>query len=95
VYDVVETFTHDVIDAHPTMRALQLQQKLAAMLRRGELLGCDRIASAHHVRAEHAPAGSGLLRGLDRQKDQAYFLWALPWASLPGLEFALDELTKP
>lgn len=69
--------------------------KFAEVLRFGELLGCDRLASGHYVRVQHAPAGSGLLRGLDRQKDQAYFLWAMPRAPLPGLEFALDELTKP
>jgi tRNA-uridine 2-sulfurtransferase len=36
-----------------------------------------------------------LMRGVDHQKDQAYFLWSLPPALLPQLMFPLGELTKP
>ncbi len=42
-----------------------------------------------------APDGSWLLRGADREKDQAYFLWGLPRELLPLLRFPLGDLTKP
>jgi tRNA-specific 2-thiouridylase len=105
VFDVEDTFTHDVIDdfvaeyaqgrtPNPCVRC-NSNTKFAELLRRGELLGCDRIASGHYVRARHDAAGTSLLRGRDPRKDQAYFLWGLPRDLLPRLDFPLGELTKP
>jgi tRNA-specific 2-thiouridylase len=105
VFDVEEAFTRDVIDdfvdeyargrtPNPCVRC-NSTTKFSDLLRRGELLGCESIASGHYVRVRHAPEGSSLLRGRDTQKDQAYFLWGLPAALLPRLRFPLGELTKP
>ena len=81
--------------------------KFGDLLRRAEQLECDGIATGHYVRIEHAPGPgrppdptfpggrSRLLRGLDHQKDQAYFLWGIDPAVLPRLHFPLGELTKP
>jgi tRNA-specific 2-thiouridylase len=70
--------------------------KFRDLLRRGEMLGCDLIATGHYARVEHDPAGgTRLLRALDANKDQSYFLWALPPELLPRLLFPLGELTKP
>jgi tRNA-specific 2-thiouridylase len=68
--------------------------KFKELLARGQALGCDQIASGHYVRIEHAPEGSSLLRGLDPDKDQSYFLWAMPASLLPKLLFPVGELTK-
>jgi tRNA-specific 2-thiouridylase len=35
------------------------------------------------------------MRGLDRSKDQTYFLWGLPRETLSRLHFPVGELTKP
>src|SRR5690606_41850969 len=40
------------------------------------------------------PTGPWLHRGLDDDKDQTYFLWALPREVLPYLLFPLGEITK-
>jgi tRNA-specific 2-thiouridylase len=104
VFDVEDTFTRDVIDdfvseyargrtPNPCVRC-NSNTKFSELLRRGELLGCERVASGHYVRVEHGPSGSTLLRGRDHKKDQAYFLWGLPGALLPKLRFPLGELTK-
>jgi tRNA-specific 2-thiouridylase len=104
VFDVEEDFTRDVIDdfvheyaegrtPNPCVRC-NSNTKFRDLMRRGRTLGCDRIASGHYVRAEHAPSGTRLLRGLDHAKDQAYFLWGLPTDLLPRLDFPLGELTK-
>ncbi len=106
VFDVEREFTHDVIDdfvseyaagrtPNPCVRC-NGNTKFRDLLRRGEMLGCDAIATGHYARMGRDGSGNPvLLRGLDRNKDQAYFLWSLPPELLPRLLFPLGELTKP
>ncbi|MGE0159331.1 MAG: tRNA 2-thiouridine(34) synthase MnmA [Gemmatimonadales bacterium] len=105
VFDVEEDFTRDVIDdfvseyaegrtPNPCVRC-NGNTKFRDLMARGRALGCDRIASGHYVRIEHAGTGSSILRGRDAGKDQAYFLWGLPAELLPRLLFPVGELTKP
>ena len=104
VFDVEEDFTRDVIDdfvseyAHgrtpnPCVRC-NSNTKFRDLLARGKALGCDRIATGHYVRVSHSPNETILLRGLDEDKDQSYFLWGLPNEILPWLLFPLGKLTK-
>jgi tRNA-uridine 2-sulfurtransferase len=105
VFDVEEDFTRDVIDnfvseyaagrtPNPCVRC-NANTKFRDLLRRGRALGCEAIATGHYVRiAHHGDGESHLLRGLDRGKDQAYFLWGLPREMLPLLRFPVGELTK-
>ncbi len=106
VFDVEEDFTRDVIDdfvseyargrtPNPCVRC-NSNTKFQDLMERGRALGCDGIASGHYVRIEHLASGDSTLhRGIDRGKDQAYFLWGLPKEMLPLLHFPLGELTKP
>ncbi len=105
VFDVEEDFTRDVIDdfvseyaegrtPNPCVRC-NSNTKIPDLLARGRELQCDAIATGHYVRIAHDEGGSHLLRGLDRRKDQSYFLWGLPREVLPSLLFPLGELTKP
>jgi tRNA-specific 2-thiouridylase len=105
VFDVEEDFTRDVIDdfvseyaqgrtPNPCVRC-NGNTKFRDLMARGRALGCERIASGHYVRIDHGSHGSTLMRGLDPQKDQAYFLWGLPTDLLPRLLFPVGELTKP
>jgi tRNA-uridine 2-sulfurtransferase len=106
VFDVEREFNRDVIEdfvaeyaagrtPNPCVRC-NGHTKFRDLLRRGEMLGCDAIATGHYARMGTGPDGEpALLRGLDRDKDQAYFLWALPREMLPQLLFPLGELTKP
>jgi len=105
-FDVEEDFTRDVIDdfveeysrgrtPNPCVRC-NSYTKFGDLLRRGEELDCDFIATGHYVRVAHHPDGSShLLRGLDPDKDQAYFLWGVAPELLPKLLFPVGELTKP
>lgn len=104
VFDVEEDFTRDVIDdfvaeyargrtPNPCVRC-NSHTKFRDLLVRGEALGCDRIATGHYVRISHAAAGAHLLRGVDRAKDQSYFLWGLPRGVLSRLEMPVGALTK-
>lgn len=106
VFDVERDFTRDVIDdfvseyaagrtPNPCVRC-NGNTKFRDLLKRGELLGCDAIATGHYARMATDDAGDPvLLRGRDEKKDQAYFLWGLPPELLPKLLFPLGELTKP
>ena len=106
VFDVEKDFTRDVIDdfvaeyaagrtPNPCVRC-NGNTKFRDLLKRGAALGCDAIATGHYARMGATPEGEPvLLRGVDRNKDQAYFLWSLPREILPKLMFPLGELTKP
>jgi len=54
-------------------------------------LGAERFATGHYARI----AGGRLLRGLDRAKDQSYFLHALDARQLACTEFPVGGLRKP
>ncbi len=105
VFDVEEEFTRDVIDdfvseyaegrtPNPCVRC-NANTKFRDLMQRGVQLECKAIASGHYVQVEHTRDGSWLRRGVDANKDQAYFLWGLPPDLLPKLLFPLGHLTKP
>src|SRR5262245_10656609 len=54
-------------------------------------LGAERYATGHYARVG---AGSRLLRGVDRDKDQSYFLHALNAEQLASCEFPVGNLRK-
>ena len=57
-------------------------------------LGAERIATGHYARVAEVGGGHRLLRGLDRGKDQSYFLHQLGQAQLASTLFPLGELPK-
>lgn len=68
--------------------------KFGGMAERARKLGCSFLATGHYVRRVDGPEGVELHRGRDDDKDQTYFLWALPRWVLPYLLFPLGDLTK-
>jgi tRNA-uridine 2-sulfurtransferase len=68
--------------------------KFGDFVRRAQRLGCEFMATGHYVRRVDGARGVELHRGRDDDKDQTYFLWALPRAILPYLLFPLGEMTK-
>lgn len=59
-------------------------------------LGIDKIATGHYARIRHNPDTGRyeLLRAIDRNKDQSYFLYDLTQPMLAGTLFPLGETTK-
>lgn len=60
-----------------------------------ERLGAERIATGHYARIEREASEVRLLRGVDRAKDQSYFLSDLSPEQVARLELPLGTLTKP
>lgn len=69
--------------------------KFAELVREAMRLGSENIATGHYARIEQLPDGrKALRRGIDRGKDQSYFLFPALGAMLDRLQFPLGALTK-
>jgi tRNA-specific 2-thiouridylase len=57
-------------------------------------LGADYVATGHYARVAHDPTPR-LLKSLDADKDQSYFLHAMPGEALARTLFPIGGMTKP
>ncbi len=69
--------------------------KFKVFLDYARLLGADHIATGHYVRSRCVDGEFALLKGVDDNKDQSYFLQAVPRDRLQGCLFPLGGLRKP
>jgi tRNA-specific 2-thiouridylase len=69
--------------------------KFGLLLQKARSAGADALATGHYARIVPAPEGEPrLARGLDRRKDQSYFLFAVARASLGLVRFPLGGYDK-
>lgn len=105
VIDLQQEFAREVIDyfvsEYTQGRTPNPCVRCNAVIKFGQLWEClkgdglTRLATGHYARLQPLAAGAtALLRGVDRLKDQSYFLSRLPWSLLPNLLFPLGGLTK-
>jgi tRNA-uridine 2-sulfurtransferase len=59
-----------------------------------EVLGCDYIATGHYARLKTINGKQVLLKGLDSNKDQSYFLHAVTEEQFANVIFPIGELPK-
>ena len=69
--------------------------KFKAFLEYALHLGADFIATGHYTRRGESDGKSTLLKGLDANKDQSYFLHAVGHAELEKTLFPVGEIEKP
>jgi tRNA-specific 2-thiouridylase len=69
--------------------------KFRAFLDYALLLGADCIATGHYARRGENYGKAALLRGLDANKDQSYFLHAVGHRELAQTLFPVGEIEKP
>jgi len=69
--------------------------KFKAFLEYAQLLGADLIATGHYVRRGERGGHTVLLKGLDANKDQSYFLHQVGEKELALSLFPVGELEKP
>lgn len=65
--------------------------KFDLLMREADRLGCDFVATGHYARVQDGK----ILKGIDTNKDQTYFLWAINRDVIPRVLFPLGELEKP
>ncbi|MCR5232050.1 MAG: tRNA 2-thiouridine(34) synthase MnmA [Acholeplasmatales bacterium] len=68
--------------------------KFNAFLKHAEKIGADYIAMGHYARVRHEKDKSYLLRGVDSNKDQTYFLCQISQQQLRHALFPVGHLTK-
>ncbi len=68
--------------------------KFSALVARAEALGADRLATGHYARVWTDDTGAHLGVAADARKDQSYFLFGIPAANLPRLDFPLGDMDK-
>lgn len=69
--------------------------KFKAFLDHAMKLGADYVATGHYARVVHGEDGAKMLRGVDNNKDQTYFLNQLTQEQLKRTLFPLGHLEKP
>lgn len=69
--------------------------KFKVFLEYAQILGADLIATGHYVRRADRDGHARLLKGLDGNKDQSYFLYAVTEQAFEKSLFPVGELEKP
>ena len=69
--------------------------KFKAFLEHALALGADYLATGHYARVERTEDEVLMLRGVDSNKDQTYFLNQLTQAQLEKVMFPIGDLPKP
>lgn len=105
VFDFEESFRREVInrfvDTYQRGRTpnpcvdCNAKVKFFELRERARALGCSHVATGHYARIEQHSDGWHLLRAVDREKDQSYFLYNLTQQELAQTLFPIGELTKP
>ncbi|MBS0557030.1 MAG: tRNA 2-thiouridine(34) synthase MnmA [Proteobacteria bacterium] len=69
--------------------------KFKTFLDEARALGAEKIATGHYARTDVVEGRHRLLRGIDANKDQSYFLHTLGQEQLAATLFPIGELPKP
>jgi tRNA-specific 2-thiouridylase len=69
--------------------------KFKVFLDYAQILGADYIATGHYTRVDNATGHARLLKGLDNNKDQSYFLHAVEERAFAKSLFPVGKLDKP
>lgn len=69
--------------------------KFNVLLEHAKSLGADLLATGHYVRRGDAGDKATLLKGVDANKDQSYFLYAITQQQVAQSLFPIGELIKP
>jgi tRNA-uridine 2-sulfurtransferase len=96
--DVVRPFVASYLAGETPIpcSACNSKVKFATLWDRARAMGCDAVATGHYARVETDPESGRpvLMKGIDRDKDQSYFLYDLTAEQLAAARFPVGALTK-
>jgi len=95
---VVEPFLDENLAGRTPIPCVHCNQqvKLGRLALLADELGASTVATGHYARMELDTSGRAqLMRGVDHDKDQSYFLFGVPQPVLRRLVFPLGGMTKP
>ena len=95
---VVSHFVRDYVAARTPIPCVRCNGdlKFTTLLGRARGLDAQAVATGHYAQVERSADGAYLLkRGVDRAKDQSYFLFTLTQAQLARARFPLGARSKP
>ena len=94
---VVDYFIHEYARGRTPNPCLACNRhiKFGYLLGVALALDADLFATGHYARVQRVNGHCGLLRGVDRQKDQSYVLYMLGQEQLRHVVFPIGEHTKP
>ena len=69
--------------------------KFGAFWKQAQADGADYIATGHYAQNIEKESAHALMRGVDPEKDQSYFLWTLTQDDLSHALFPIGENTSP
>ena len=105
VVDFEETFEREVIKKFVSTYQQGLtpnpcidcnsKVKFRELRERASSFGCSFVATGHYARIKRSEHGYHLLRGIDRTKDQSYFLYTCRQDELGSTLFPVGNYTKP
>ena len=95
---VVSAFVREYASARTPIPCVRCNGdlKFTNLLDRAHGLEATSVATGHYARVDRDPLGRYVLRrGVDRDKDQSYFLFTLTQSQLACARFPLGDLRKP
>ena len=93
---VIDEFADSYLRGETPIPCVRCNQtvKFRDLLATARDLGADALATGHYVRRETGDGQAALLRGVDPDRDQSYFLFATTRAQLDFLRFPLGAMEK-
>lgn len=93
---VIDHFTNEYLEGRTPNPCVLCNThiKWDALLRRADLLGCEKIATGHYAALKQENGRYFISKGIDKDKDQSYALWGVSQESLSRTILPLSGLTK-
>ncbi len=93
---VINNFADSYLRGETPIPCIECNQnvKFADLLKATKELGADFLATGHYVRTIIEDGHNKLLKGIDGEKDQSYFLFATTTEQLNNLMFPLGHMRK-
>src|SRR5690349_1599565 len=95
---VIANFVHEYASGRTPLPCAHCNSalKFSTLLERARGFGSESVATGHYARIVQSPEGRWrLMRSIDRDKDQSYFLFSLTQEQLASAVFPVGSLPKP